>query len=202
MNNQNRSLIVRRMKRALFSLALAVLAALPAAAQSTEFGVIVGGSRRFVHAGKDNPGDPAYIESNFSFDNSAIDLYWGLKMEDDVWLKFKAGRIESAIAVADPENEKFRIDFPDGEVQHAEVVAEYRFDEPYGSTGLFAGLGLYRQSAPGAESTSNFGFVAGVNADFPITRRYGVTVESSYHWSRGDFRPRYLTLGAGLRIAF
>jgi hypothetical protein len=192
------------MKRPVLFLALMalILGALPAVAQSTEFGVIVGGSRRFVHAGKANPGDPTYIESNFSFDNSSVELFWGLKMEDDLWLKFKAGRIESAIAFADPANEEVRIDFPDGEVQHADVVAEYRFDEPYGSTGIFGGLGFYRQTAPGAESTSNFGFNVGLNADFPINRRYGVMLESTYHWTRAAFRPRYLTVGAGLRIGF
>ena len=191
------------MKRALFLLALMALSAVPAMAQSTEFGAIVGGSRRFVHAGKDNPGDPTYIESNFSFDNTAIDLFWGMKMEDDLWLKFKVGKIDSAIAFPHPDNENLRIDAP-GEVQHAEVVAEYRFDEPYGSTGIFGGLGLYRQTAdhPDAEDSNNWGFNIGANADFPLSRRYGIMVESTYHWTRAPFRPRYLTLGAGLRISF
>ncbi len=191
------------MKRAAFLVALMAFSAIPAFAQSTEFGVIVGGSRRFVHAGKDNPGDPNFIESNFSFDNTSVELFWGLKMEDDLWLKFKAGQIDSAIAFESPTNENFRVDAP-GEVQHAEVVAEYRFDEPYGSTGIFGGLGLYRQSAdhPDAESTNNWGFSIGANADFPVTRRYGIMIETAYHWTRAPFRPRYLTVGAGLRVSF
>jgi hypothetical protein len=61
---------------------------------------------------------------------------------------------------------------------------------------------MYRQGAEGFESTTNFGFNAGVNADFPITRRYGVVVEAAYHWNRAEFQPRYLTLGGGLRVSF
>ena len=43
---------------------------------------------------------------------------------------------------------------------------------------------------------------AGVNSDFPISRRYGVLLEAAYHWTHAEFQPRYLTLGAGLRVSF
>jgi hypothetical protein len=84
------------------------------------------------------------------------------------------------------------------------MAIEYRFREPYGTTGLFGGLGFYRQSAddPEVKSTSDWGYHAGVSADFPLSKRYGVILEGTYHWSRAEFRPRYLTVGAGFRIAF
>ena len=44
--------------------------------------------------------------------------------------------------------------------------------------------------------------VGGVNADFPITARYGVVMEATYHFVRGEFNQRFLTAGLGLRVGF
>ena len=203
------------MKRTLFLLALIVISAVPVIAQeSNEFGVIIGGSRRFIDGAKADSitGDAEsdWIESNFSFSNNSIELYWSMPIEPDLNLKFKGGRLETEIAIPhlgpDPakpgEMKTFRRDVADGEVHHLESVIEYEFDEPFGSSGLFAGLGYYRMSAAGEESRSTWGITAGVNSDFPITRRYGVVLEAAYHWVRTDFHPRYLTVGGGFRVSF
>lgn len=215
MKNQNASRIVPAMKRTLFLLALIVVSAVPVLAQeSNEFGVIIGGNRRFVDSANTESitGDAEsdWIESNFSFSNNSIELYWSMPIEPDLNLKFKGGRMKSEIAIPfegpDPEKpgemKVFRRDVADGEVHHLETVVEYEFDEPFGSSGLFAGLGFYRLSAAGEESRSTWGITAGVNSDFPITRRYGVVLEAAYHWTRTDFHPRYLTVGGGLRVSF
>lgn len=192
------------MKRtSLFAALLLLLGALPALAQSNEVGFIVGGSRMFVDPAPAEPG-VEFSDATFSFGNNSFELFWATQMEPDTWLRFKVGRIEGPVPVAyqvDGDEETYRRDV-EGEVQHAEVNVEYRFSEPYGSTGIFAGAGLYRQSAPDEDSSQSFGFNAGVNADFPITRRYGFMLEAAYHWARTDFQPRYLTLGGGLRISF
>jgi len=205
------------MKRTLFLLALIIVGAVPVIAQeSNEFGVIIGGSRRFVAGGgsvrsiTDDESD--WIESNFSFSNNSIELYWSMPIEPDLNLKFKGGRLESEIAIPyladDPKTTDkvdptlFRRDVADGEIHHIESLIEYEFDEPFGSSGLFAGLGYYRMSASGEESRSTWGVTAGVNSDFPITRRYGVVLEAAYHWTRTDFHPRYLTVGGGFRVSF
>jgi hypothetical protein len=205
------------MKRTLFLLALIVVSAVPVLAQeSNEFGVLIGGSRRFVNGGGSvlsitGDAESDWIESNFSFSNNSIELYWSIPIEPDLNLKFKGGRLESEIAIpyfaddpATPEEDikLFRRDVADGQVQHIETLIEYEFDEPFGSSGLFAGLGYYRMSASGEESQSTWGINAGVNADFPITRRYGVVLEGSYHWTRAEFNPRYMTVGGGLRVSF
>jgi hypothetical protein len=210
LNNQKSSRIVPAMKRTFLFAALLLLSALPMFGQSNEFGFIVGGSRMFVDGAESEPG-VEFSNSNFSLSNNSFDLFWATQMDPSTWLRFKLGRIQTAVPIAyigpdspddvDTDPNLYRRD-ADGEVQHAEVNVEYRFSEPYGSTGLFAGVGMYRQSAPDEESTTSFGFNAGVNADFPITRRYGVVVEAAYHWNRTDFQPRYLTLGAGLRVSF
>lgn len=195
--------IFAAMKRALL-LGLLAAVALPLFAQnSTEVGVIAGGSRRFIDNGL-REGSVKWLDSSFSFSNSAVELYWGAEMDENVWFKVKAGRIETQIAEAYKLNGvdgRFRRD-AEGEVQHADAVIEYRFSEPYGSTGIFGGLGLYRQSADGLATKNNFGWSTGITADFPVTRRYGIVLQGEYHWTRGDFRPRYMTVGGGLRIAF
>lgn len=191
------------MKRAILLSALMLTAAAPAFAQSTEFGVLVGGSRRFVEGGTAEEGR-TLTANEFSFSNNAVDLYWAIELEPGTRLKFKAGRIETPVAfeVVNDAGEIFRRD-EDGEVQHASAVIEYRFDEPYGHTGLFGGLGLYRQSGEGdLDAVRDWGFQAGVNADFPISRKYGVITEATYHWSRGPFSPRYFTVTGGFRFGF
>jgi hypothetical protein len=189
------------MKRTLILLVLIVLAALPAIAQSNELGVMVGGSRRFVDGAdkEDNVDD-----STFSLSNNSFDLYWAMQMEPDVYLKFKAGRIQGPVAVAyevEGQDKVFRRD-AEGEVQHIEANVEYRFSEAFGTTGLFGGIGFYRQTAPDTDSTTAYGFNGGVNADFPLSRRYGIVLEATYHWSNLDFQSRFLTAGAGLRVSF
>lgn len=196
------------MKRAILLTVLCLAAAVPMFAQSTEFGVLVGGGRRFVDSGDAEPGRE-HLDNKFTLSNSAVDLYWAMELEEDTRLKFKVGRIETPVAFAvandatPDDDDVLRRDVM-GEVQHASAVIEYRFDETYGSTALFGGLGFYRQSGDdeALDSETNYGFQAGVNADFPLSRRYGVVAEATYHWARGAFSPRYLTITGGLRIAF
>ena len=204
MNNQNSSRIVRRMKRtSLFLAAMLVIGVLPAAAQTNEFGFTVGGSRMFVDGANREQG-VEFSDATFSFSNTAFELFWAKQMDEETWLRLKAGRIESIVPMSYsvPGNPAlFRRDV-EGEVQHVGLNVEYRFSEPYGQTGIFAGAGLYRQTAEGFDTQSGYGFNFGINADFPITRRYGFVLESAYHFTRADFQPRYLTLGGGFRISF
>lgn len=215
MKNQNPSRIVPVMKRTLILLAL-VAGALPVFAQYTgnEFGFIVSGSRRFVDSSNARSlnGEEDWIESNFEFSNTAYELYWSIPIEPDLNLVFKGGSIQSEIGVPveaiDPDADEpgtmatFRRDVADGAVHHVGAVVEYEFDEPFGSSGLFAGLGLYRLTAPGEDAQQTWGVHAGVNSDFPISRRYGVVLEAAYHWTKADFNQRFMTVGAGLRVSF
>ena len=205
MNKQNPFAIVAAMKRTLILAAVVAAFAVPAFAQTTELGVLVGGSRRFVeNAPTLDQND--LLDSNFSLSNNAVDFYWAVQIEPDVFLKMKVGRIETPIAYVSGQDESdppraTRAD-ADGEVQHAEANIEYRFSEPYGSTGLFGGVGFYRASGTDVDARTNFGWNAGVSADFPLSRRYGVIMEGTYHWTGGEFRERFFTVEAGLRVAF
>jgi hypothetical protein len=203
LNNQNPSRIVPAMKRTSILLVLIVLSALPAFAQSTELGLIVGGSRRFVDGAPQEDG-VEFDDSTFSLSNNSFDLFWAMQMEPDLYVKIKGGRIQGPVAVGyhvAGQDKLFRKDV-EGEVQHIEANVEYRYSESYGTTGLFGGIGFYRQSAPDSDTTSNYGFNGGVNADFPLSRRYGVVAEATYHWTNSNFQSRFLTAGVGLRVSF
>ena len=85
---------------------------------------------------------------------------------------------------------------------HVEAIVDYRFSEAFGSAGIFGGLGMYRTSAPGVADDTNGGLTAGANADFPLSKRYGIMVEGSYHWLHTAVHQRFITLTGGLRISF
>jgi hypothetical protein len=183
------------MKRALLFVLLATVT-VPLFAESSEFGVVFGGSRRFIRE-DDRAPDVDYDLSGFEFSNSSLELYYGFELEPGTMFKLKAGRIEGPVAYEAPEAADV-----EGELQHVDGVIEFNFSEAFGSTGIFGGLGLYRQEAPDFPSETSWGFSFGVNGDFPLSRRYGVIVEGAYHWTQFDVKQRFLTVGAGLRIAF
>jgi len=190
-------------------LMLLVFAALPAAAQSNhEFGIVVGASTRNLQSTGTEDGAGAFLDDELNLSHNVIELSYGLKLDDQTWIKVKAGRIETPIrfttrevANNDGTVTRFAKD-EEGEVQHVSLVAEYRFSEPLGSSSIFAGIGAYRHSSDSAKSEADFGYQFGVNADFPITRNYGFVVEGAYHWTRAPYNPKYLTVGGGVRFSF
>jgi len=203
------SRIVPRMKKLAIAIALLTLGTAPGFAQSTEFGVLFGGSRRFVESAHADPAPPAtrFDKDSFSFSNSSIDLYYAVEVDPGTLFKVRVGRINTPVAFdvtpagTAADAPRIREDV-DGQVEHVEGVVEYRFSEAFGSTGLYAGAGLYRSEAEGHNTRSDYGFLGGLTADFPLSRRYGIIADAAYHWTRGDFRARYVTVGAGLRFSF
>jgi hypothetical protein len=197
------SLIVPAMKRAAFLLAFLLISALPLAAQSTtEFGVMFGGSKRVMKSTAVADG-AVLLNPGFKFSNSAVDIYYALQMDPGTMFKVQVGRIDSPVAIRelDSAGNFVRRDVQ-GQVQHAEGLIEYRFSEPLGATGIFAGVGMYRHSATGFSSTTDWGIPFGITGDFPITRTYGFIVAATYHLTNADFRPKYLTISGGIRLAF
>ncbi len=184
------------MRKALLTAILA-LTALPAAAQVSEFGILLGGSKRLI---SDN--DVAQgigVSDSFKFSNSVKEIYYSILLDDYSRFRIKVGQITAPGAF---QVDNARVDVDKAKVLHADALVDYHFSEPFGSTGLFAGVGLYKQSATGQQEETNYGFSGGVNGDFPLSRRYGVVVEGTYHWVNYHYRPRYLTLTGGLRITF
>lgn len=181
--------IVAAMKKTAILLALFAFLALPAAAQHNEFGVIVGSTKPMKSGvGK---GD---------FQSGFREIYYGVQLEPSTIFKVELGKMSAKTALPKPGG-GFEGD-ENGTIEHASGIVEYRFSEAYGYTGLFLGAGLYRQKTNAREET-DYGYQGGINALFPLNRTYAVAVEGAYHWI--DVyrpRPRYVTLGAGLRISF
>ena len=199
----HRSHIFAPMKKAAFLLLLLAVPALPSFAQTTfsEFGITLGGTRRT--GSNDNLPAGTSVDGGFSFENSSVEIYYGVELEPGSMFKLKAGRMETPVTFEEDVNGvEVQQVYDDGRVEHVSGVVEYRFSEAFGSTSLFGGVGMYRHSADGAGSSTDYGFSGGINADFPLSRRYGIKVEGTYHWVNSDYRPRYLTVGAGLRVSF
>ncbi len=198
------SRIVGSMKTFAFLLVISVLA-VPAFGQSTEFGVLFGGSKR-INKNDTAAVGTAAINESFSLSNSTIDLYYALKVDEGTMFKINIGRINSPIGFLEHETRNGQIinvrRDVEGEVQHASGLIEYRFSEPFGSTGMFLGVGVYRHAAAGFSSATDYGFSGGITGDFPISRQYAFVASATYHQTYHDFRPRYLVVSGGLRLAF
>jgi hypothetical protein len=183
------------MKKTLILLSFLLLAALPALAQNNEIGLLVGGAK----AMKTAAGGKSDFQHGFE------EISYGVDIDQGTIFKIKLGRMDAKTAFVSKDVDGNQVvDAVDakGQVEYADVVIEYRFSEPFGYTGLFAGTGLYRQSGANRQE-SDYGFVGGVNGLFPITRSVGITAEAAYHWVHFyDPKPRYGTVAVGLRFAF
>lgn len=204
--------IVPRMIRTTFAVAFALLVSAPAFAQTSEFGVLIGGSKRLISHSDQAAG--LGISDKFKFNNSVREIYYAVVIDPGTRFKIKAGQITAPVAfqLTGP-NGNVRSDVAKGKVEHIDGLIDYRFSESFGTTGLFAGIGLYRQSGTvsdvtvpvdqrGHQEETNYGFSGGVNGDFPLNRRSGIVVEATYHAINYHYRPRFITLTGGLRFTF
>jgi hypothetical protein len=205
--------IVTRMRKMGFALAFLLLSAVPAFAQTSEFGLLIGGTKRLIS--RTDQAQGLGISDNFKFSNSNREVYYAIQLDPGTWFRIKGGQIEGPVAFqfTNAAGNPARTDVPKGKVEHVDALIDYRFSEPFGATALFAGVGLYRQRATlndlaipavqrGVQTETNYGFSGGVNGDFPITRRTGFIAELAYHWINYDYKVRYLTLSGGLRFQF
>jgi hypothetical protein len=190
------------MKRAALAVAV-VLIALPLAAQTaplsgqmSQFGILFGGSKRM----NDLPGTQGRSDvKDFSFGNSVKEIFIGTRLEPDTMFKIKAGEIDVPVLVR---NTSGGFDKVKGKIDHVDALIDYRFSESFGSSGIFGGVGMYRATAPGVADDTNAGLSIGVNADLPLSSRFGLIVEGTYHYLHTDVRQRFITATGGLRISF
>ena len=190
------------MKRAALAVIVALLAlplvaqTAPLSGQMSQFGILFGGSKRMSSGGDSSVKD-------FSFGNSVKEIFIGTRLEPDTMFKIKAGEINLPVLVTDANGVVSKVT---GKVDHVDAIVDYRFSESFGTTGFFGGLGMYRSSAPGVAEATNAGLSVGVNADLPLSSRFGLIVEGTYHYihtsSSADVRQRFITATGGLRISF
>jgi hypothetical protein len=204
------------MKKPALLLIVLAFGAFPAFAQvyqgaNSEFGVMFGGAKRLA-SGKETAANGETTEplaplrnTGFSFRNSVKEIYYSVNMEPDTRFKIKLGEIDTPISFeARPagSTDSVRHNYAEGTIQHVDGIIDYRFTEPYGSTGLFAGVGLYRQTHSGETDESGYGFSGGVNGDFPISRTVGFVAEATYHRVFFNFKTAVITVTGGLRFSF
>jgi len=205
--------IVTGMRKNTLVLAILFASAMPALAQTSQFGLTIGGSKRLISHTDQARG--IGVSDHFKFSNSVREVFYAVQLDPGTFFKIKGGQIEGPAAFQyRAENGGLaRTDVSKGTIEHIDGLIDYRFSEAFGSTGLFAGAGLYRQrgnltdtAVPagqrGNQTETNYGFQGGVNSDFPITRRAGFIAELAYHWINYHYKVRYLTLSGGLRFSF
>lgn len=185
------------MKRPFLVAVLFTLLALPSFAQTSEFGVLFGGSKRMNDAGAQ--GQPGI--NDFKFSNSVKEMYYATELEPGTLFRIKVGTVDLPLVYANAATPGTPT-IVKGKMDHIDALVDYRFSEPFGSTGLFAGVGMYRQTAPGQQSDTNAGVSGGINGEFPLSRRYSIITEATYHWVHTTNRQRFMTLTGGLRISF
>ena len=205
---------------------LFLLFAAPAFAQTgQQFGILLGGVKR-LYSGRDKldaTDNTAGVNENLPIDrfrltSGAREVFYAVQIEPATLFKIQAGQWNSDVGIVQSgKDHKTGAVIGDGQthlptsgtVQHVDGIVDYRFSEPFGSTGLFAGFGLYRWSASGTSDAvhdvpteTNYGYVFGVNGEFPMTKRYAIMVEGAYHWINMSSPVRYVSVMGGLRVAF
>jgi len=206
---------------------LFLLFAAPAFAQTgQQFGILLGGVKR-LYSGRDKldaTDNTAGINQELSTDrfrltSGAREVFYAVQIEPATLFKIQAGQWNSDVGIVQGGKThdtpstvigKGETHLPrSGTVQHVDGIIDYRFSEPFGSTGLFAGFGLYRWSASGTSdavhdvpTATNYGYTVGVNGEFPMTKRYAFMVEGAYHWINMESPVRYVSVMGGLRIGF
>src|SRR5438552_10761099 len=104
---------------------LMVFAATPAFAQTSQFGILIGGSKRLISHSDEAAG--LGISDNFKFGNSVREIYYSLELDPGTRFKIKAGEIEAPVAFQfATASGKVRSDLPKGKVQHADALIDYR----------------------------------------------------------------------------
>jgi hypothetical protein len=182
------------MRKTALTLGILLVCALPAAAQYQQVGVAFGGTKRLY----DRDERDARLSQSFNL-TDVKEVWYGFRLEPDTMLKFKVGELDAPVGTA-PSDARPDEAITSGRIEHGEIIVDYKFDEPFGSTGIFLGAGMYREKEGRTSPETDFGWSGGVNGDFPINRRFGVTVEGTYHSISFSYKPRIITATVGLRM--
>ena len=158
--------------------------AAPAAAQSLSIGASIG----IAESGQDG--------FEFDFDDSLQEVWIGTEMQSGTTFRLRGGRLDT-----DEGPDIGGGVLEDGKVEYIDALVEYRSSEVFGSSGFYAGPGFYRQRFDVLEE-SDWGVAAGVNALFPVTRRFGILVDVGYHWVNFEESYDFIAATAGIRFGF
>lgn len=164
--------------------AIAFFVALPAfvqAQQSSSVGMSLGIA------------EPTADGLDFNLKDTALEIFYQVPLDEGTNLRLRYGTLESDLDIKGTKGT--------GDFQYLDLLVAYEFDESFGKSSMFAGIGMYRQEI-GDLDESDYGFNAGVNATFPVTRRFAFTSELSYHYAHFESETGFLILSGGVAINF
>lgn len=173
------------MKKSALFLMLFVLAALPAAAQTFDFGLLLG------------RGQNTEDGFSFNFDDSVREITFAAPLEPDTVFRVKVGSMDTT-------NEQELGGLPaatEGKIEYLDALVGYEFDEIFGTTMMFAGPGYYRQKFGSVDET-DWGLSGGINGKFPVTRRFAFIAEAAYHYAHFEEHRSFITVAGGVQFGF
>lgn len=177
----SRLLIFRPMIKRLF--AIVFLVALPAVAQAqtSSLGMSIGIA------------EPTADGLDFNLEDTTLEIFYKVPLDKGTNLRLKYGTLESDLEIDGVKAE--------GDLQYLDLLVSYEFDETFGNSAFFAGIGMYRQEIDDLDE-SDYGFAAGVNATFPVTRRMSFLTELSYHYAHFEADTSFVMLTGGIEFNF
>lgn len=180
-------LIVTRMNRTRFLVALLVLfLPISAQAQASAIGVSVGG------------GESLEDRLDFSLDDTVFQIYYETSFGQGTTFRAQYGTFDTQVEITDADV----VSKVDSTVEFVNLIGQYEFDEVYGQSAIFGGLGFYRHDIEGFDREKDWGLVVGVNGAFPVTRRFALTAEAAYHWADFEENLSVIVFSVGAKIRF
>jgi len=172
-------------RRILYAALLALLIPVCAHAQSSAVGITVGSGESLADG------------LDFSFGDTVYQIYYETDFGGGTKFRVQYGTFDTQTDPVEVDDPKL-----DTSIEYVNLIGQYEFDEVYGQSALFAGLGLYRSETKGFDDEKDWGLVLGVNGTFPISRRLALTGELAYHWADFDNNLSVLVASGGFKVRF
>lgn len=133
-----------------------------------------------------------------SLTNTGYQLNFLLVTEPRTLVGIRAGQLAL-------DKDDFFNELRDAELSYATIGGEYRARQTSFESGVFLGIGAYKLegTAPGRSvSDTSWGLSAGVTSEFFVTRRIGILLELSAHYTDLDEARIFLMGHGGVAIHF
>jgi hypothetical protein len=127
-----------------------------------------------------------------------VQLYYETSFGNGTSLRALYGTFDTQVELAG-EAEPLLVDTS---IEYVNLITQYEFDEVYGRSALFGGLGFYRSELTGGGKEEDWGLVLGVNSTFPVSRRLALTAEIAYHWADFEENLSVIVFSGGAKIRF
>ncbi len=180
-------LIVTRMRRLALIIVLTLLFVPAAWAQSSAVGISIGS------------GESLKDGLDFSFGDTVYQLYYETSFGGGTSFRVQYGTFDTTAMIPTIEGELIP---ENSSIEFIDLIGRYEFDEVYGQSSVFGGLGLYRNETATLDDEKDWGLVLGVDGTFPVSRRFALTAEIAYHWADFEQNLSVIVVSGGVKIRF